>query len=410
MISDPPSVTDSSKDSAAQSATDSVTTTDSSAIGSMPPHPDEQNRQVRVRYAQLLNTAVFHPDPLAVESALATAADLGREWLRQGIPPEEVTDIHHEALMTLAREHPELTLGDVAQHLTAPLMEAYMAYSLAFREQLEQRAAALVNARLEQSRRLEAIGTLAAGIAHDFNNLLGSILGFTELLRDDFSPQSRELRYCENITLAGERARDLVRRMLTFARDLSDEPVQVDLNAAIRETLGLLKASLPVHLQVCYRSTVASASVLAAPSEIQQIVMNLCINAADAIGARMGNIDIALDWGLPPDTRGSAADPGHSTRANVAAAPSVGNPSLYLVLKVSDTGEGMSEETRQRVFDPFFTTKAPGKGSGLGLSVVHGIVGKLGGLLDVQSTPGQGTQFMIWLPSLDCDSGKAPGL
>lgn len=330
---------------------------------------DEEN--TRLRYAQLLHEVVFAADPLQAEAALAAAADLGREWVRHGVPPEEVADIHAEALLDLAQAHPELRFGEVAGQLTAPLMEAYMAYSLAFRQQLEKRAEALVNARLEQSRRLEAIGTLAAGIAHDFNNLLGSILGFNELLQDDLPPASRGEKYCQHIALAGGRARDLVQRMLAFARDLSDDPVPVELNGAIHEAMALLRASLPPKIHLEFDSLAPVAWVLAEPSEIQQVIVNLVVNAADAIGAQNGRVALSLGQGTSGFT-----------------------------LTVADNGEGIPTATLQRVFDPFFTTKEPGKGSGLGLSVVHGLVTKLGGDIAVSSLLGQGTTFTIHLPEL----------
>lgn len=329
------------------------------------------------RYAGLLERAVFASDPLAAESALAEAADLGRELVARGIPLEEVTEIHHDALVRLAQADPELRLAQVASQVTAPLMEAYMAYSLAFREQLERRSEALVNARLEQSRRLEAIGTLAAGIAHDFNNLLGAIVGFGELLGDELASGSPGQRYLGFIRQASFRARDLIARLLTFARETSDSPVPVEVVALVRETLDLLRASLPPDVHLTFAPEVHEAWVLAEPSQIQQIVMNLCINAADAVPGGRGLIDVAV------------------------ALPGVREQQRPMVrLSVRDDGEGMTPEVQRRVFDPFFTTKAPGKGSGLGLSVIHGLVTKLGGIIAVVSTPGAGSRFDVELPWL----------
>lgn len=328
------------------------------------------------RYAELLQRAVFAEDPLAMESALTEAADLGRELVALDIPLEEVGEMHHEALVHLAGSHPELPLSQAAERITVPLMEAYMAYSLAFRVQLEHRTEAIVNARLEQSRRLEAIGTLAAGIAHDFNNLLGVIIGFSELLGDELPADSAGGRQLEFIQQASFRARDLIARLLTFARNMADTPIAVEVVALTRETLNLLHASLPAGIRLRFMPAVTHAWVLAEPSQIQQIVMNLCINAADAIGHRQGTIDLGL-----------ALVPGADGRALVR-------------LTVQDDGEGMSPEVCQRVFDPFFTTKAPGKGSGLGLSVIHGLVGKLGGMIEIVSTPGAGSRFTIDLPRL----------
>jgi len=340
-------------------------------------------------YAEVLQRAVFARDALALEMALTEASDLGRDLIALEIPLEEVGELHHEALMHLSRANPDLPLSQIAARITAPLMEATMAYSLAFREQLERRASALVNARLEQSRRLEAVGTLAAGIAHDFNNILGAILGFSELLEDELAPESAGRRHLAYIQQASFRARDLIARMLTFARDLADSPVPVEVVALVRETLALLRASLPAGVRVGFTPAVDEAWVLAEPSQIQQIVMNLCINAADAIGQAQGHIEIEIEWVERPE--GGAAE----------------RPDLVR-LSVSDDGEGMTPEVRERVFDPFFTTKAPGKGSGLGLSVIHGLVGKLGGQIRIESAPGRGSRFVIELPRLILGADTAP--
>ncbi|MFD2111367.1 sensor histidine kinase [Thiorhodococcus fuscus] len=334
------------------------------------------------RYAELLQGAVFAEDPLAAETALADAADLGRSLVANEIPLEEVGELHHEALVQLAQTHPDLPLSQIADLITAPLMEAYMAYSLAFREQLERQSEEIVNARLEQSRRLEAIGTLAAGIAHDFNNILGAILGFSELLNDELPPDSVGQQHLEFIQQASFRARDLIARMLTFAREMGDDPIEIELVALTRETLDLVRVSLPRDVQLDFEPSIGEAWVLAEPSQIQQIVMNLCINAAAAIGSTPGRIQVGI---------------GLHTPASLAP---------LVRLTVEDDGEGMNQEVRERVFDPFFTTKEPGKGSGLGLSVVHGLVGKLRGSISVSSEPGSGTRFTIDLPRLH-QEGKA---
>jgi signal transduction histidine kinase len=329
------------------------------------------------RYAELLQRAVFADDPLTIEAALCEAADLGRELVVLEMPLEEVGEMHHEALIQLGNTHPDLMLTQVAGRITVPLMEAYMAYSLAFRVQLEQRTEMIVNARLEQSRRLEAIGTLAAGIAHDFNNILGVIVGFSELLSDELPANSSAQNHLGFIQQASFRARDLIARMLTFARTMADTPVPVEVVTLIQDTMTLLRASLPIAIRLDFTPAVPAAWVLAEPSQIQQIVMNLCINAADAINNRQGVIAVGLS--LVPSTAPARA---------------------MLRLTVQDDGEGMPPEICQRVFDPFFTTKAPGKGTGLGLSVIHGLVGKLGGMIAISSSPGAGSRFIIDLPQL----------
>ncbi|MTW21430.1 sensor histidine kinase [Allochromatium palmeri] len=342
---------------------------------------DSSTHDITRLYAEVLQRAVFAKDALALEMALTEASDLGRDLIVLEIPLEEVGELHHEALVQLARANPDLPLQQVAARITAPLMEATMAYSLAFREQLERRATTLVNARLEQSRRLEAVGTLAAGIAHDFNNILGAILGFSELLEDELAPDSSGQRYLEYIQQSSFRARDLIARLLAFARDLADTPVPVEVVALVRDTLTLLRASLPVGAQVAFNSEIDEAWVLAEPSQIQQIVMNLCINAADAIGQAPGHIEVGLEW---------------VQRLEDTAAETPG----WVRLSVRDDGEGMTSEVRERIFDPFFTTKEPGKGSGLGLSVIHGLVGQLGGRIEIESAPGAGSRFIIELPRL----------
>ena len=345
------------------------------------PRPTSPSPEIARRYAELLQRAVFAEDPLDAEAALADAADLGRQLVALEIPLEEVSEFHHEALIRLAQANPELALSQVAGRVTAPLMETYMAYSLAFRTQLELRAEAIVNVRLEQSRRLEAIGTLAAGIAHDFNNILGAILGFSEMLTDDLPADSLGQRHLAYIQQASFRARDLIAGLLTFARAMADTPTPTEVVGLVQETLNLLRASFPAAIRLDFAPSVAEGWVLAEPSQIQQIVMNLCINAADAIGNRQGRIQVGITQ-VPTTATGPAKTDG------------------LIRLTVRDDGEGMSRDVQQRVFDPFFTTKAPGKGSGLGLSVIHGLVGKLGGRIEIESTPGMGSLFTIDLPRL----------
>ena len=342
---------------------------------------DTPSSSIASRYAELLRQAVLAQDAFTLEAALTSAADLGREMLHRDIPLEEASELHHEALMRLLQTHPDLSLRQIAERITAPLMEAQMAYSLAFREQIERRAEDIVNARLEQSRRLEAIGTLAAGIAHDFNNILGAILGFSELLGDDLPAESPARRHLAYVQQASFRGRDLIARMLTFARAIADTPTPVEVVALTEETLDLLRVSLPTSIRLRFQPAVAAAWVLAEPSQIQQIVMNLCINAADAVGDRSGEIRVEI--AAIPATEGATESGTGQVR-----------------LTVEDDGEGMSPEVMQRVFDPFFTTKAPGKGSGLGLSVIHGLVGKLGGAIGIDSRRGAGSLFTIDLPEL----------
>jgi PAS domain S-box-containing protein len=235
-----------------------------------------------------------------------------------------------------------------------------------------------------ESSKLEAIGTLAAGIAHDFNNILASIVSFAELTAEDLTDGSDAQRNVRRIINGCFRARSLVNRMLDFARERPGKPVQVNIAFQVREALALLRASLPPSIQLSFASGMAgTTTILADPTQIMQIVMNLCINAAQAmdnhgiIGIRIDAADAIAD--APPQQRGG------------------------ICITVADTGSGMTPAVMERIFDPFFTTKAPGEGSGLGLSVVYGIVKTLGGVIQVSSSavlPSTGTQFHVFLPAL----------
>ena len=328
-------------------------------------------------YFNLLTQSVFSPDP---ESALADAAALGRVFIMQKLPPEDFLDIHHRAVLRLARENPDLRLRQIADRLTATLMEVSMAYSLGMRREWDKKEA--LSARLLEASRLEAVGTMAAGIAHDFNTILGLIQAHAELLKDEFKPDTPGAAHLRQITAASFRARDLVQRMLAFARQKSTQPVRLDVVPLIREALEMMRVSLSGAVQLVFTSELATADLMADPMQIQQVVMNLCVNATDAMG-------------------GSGLITLHLKRLTPAAAPA--DLLKQLCLEVVDTGCGMKPEVLKRVFDPFYTTKAPGHGSGLGLSVVHGIVTELKGVIQVESTPGVGSRFRLMLPYLDAD-------
>jgi signal transduction histidine kinase len=291
---------------------------------------------------------------------------------------EDITDRKSaEAELEKYRHH----LESLVDERTAALTLANEAAELAHRKS-EERLRAESEAKM-QSRKLEAVGTLAAGIAHDFNNILGSIIGFAEMTADELPPESRGGRNIAQILSGGFRARDLVARMLTFARVSPAQPVLVDVVGQVEEALALLRASLPPSVVVLFNDGLhgARATLNADPTHIMQIVMNLCINAAHAMDNRgLIRVDVRLASQVP--------DP----------------PSEYLggiCLSVGDRGSGMTPELIERIFDPFFTTKAPGGGSGLGLSVIHSIVQALGGAIRVYSSVAvghTGTQIAIFLP------------
>lgn len=334
------------------------------------------------RYASLLERFVLDNDRDNAEQNLAEAFELGRQFVEQSVPPDELMNIHHNALVQLARTQPNIGFADVADRITAPLLEMSMAYGLTFRKQSEERFNTMIRERYEQTSRLQAVGTLAAGIAHDFNNIIGGIWGYSELLHDDAKEQSPEQFKLEQIMKGCGRARDLVNRMLTFARQQTSAQHNLNLTEQVREALDLLTPSLKDNVSLTLIETVDNPTVHAAPGVLQQVIMNLCLNANDAIHS-VGHIRVHL--GVNPPAR--PAPPGHEHS---------------LCIRVSDTGSGMPPEIVEQVFNPFFTTKEPGHGSGLGLSVVHGIVTQLGGTIEVHSEcagSNTGTEFTLFIPA-----------
>lgn len=241
-----------------------------------------------------------------------------------------------------------------------------------------------VEAQLRQAQKMEALGTLAGGIAHDFNNILGIIMGYTEMARlqagEDDGAMQKELH---QVLAAAHRAKDLVLQILAFSRrsEQANQPVQPALLA--KEVLKMLRASLPSTIEI--KSDVASRSVVMAdPTQIHQVLMNLCTNAAHAMRESGGVLDVKLYdvQFMPEDPR-----------------PFGLNPVPHVCLLVKDSGHGIDPSIIDLIFDPFFTTKGKGEGTGLGLSVVHGIVKSYGGSIEVESTPGQGTSFRVFFPA-----------
>jgi PAS domain S-box-containing protein len=249
-----------------------------------------------------------------------------------------------------------------------------------------------LEAQLRQSQKMEAIGTLAGGIAHDFNNILGAILGYGELAQQQSAPGSALRRYLDNVLHAAERARLLVDRILGFSRSGLGERVPVHVQAVTEETLELLAASLPAGIRLEQKLLAGGAAVTGDPTQLHQVVMNLCTNALHAM-AHGGVLQVSLE-------RIALSEPRTLSRGSVSPGP-------HLRLTVSDTGSGIAPQVLERMFDPFFTTKGVGEGTGLGLSVVHGIVADLGGAIAVTTEAGHGTTFEIWLP-ISGEAGDSP--
>ena len=252
----------------------------------------------------------------------------------------------------------------------------------------------LMEVQLRESQKMEAIGTLAGGIAHDFNNILGAILGNLDLARQDVGAGHPALEPLEQILKASLRARILVQQILTFSHRQSEPAGRQAARPPVAETLALLRTTLPAGVQMQADLAEAPLFVLASATQLQQVVMNLCTNAWQALKDGVGSISVVLD----------------SVRMGDGVTPRVGHlpPGRYAHLRVSDDGTGMDASVRAHVFEPFFTTKPVGQGTGLGLAVVHGIVATLGGAITLDSAPGRGSTFDVYLPLLDAPVDTAP--
>jgi len=240
-----------------------------------------------------------------------------------------------------------------------------------------------LEARLNQKDKLEAVGTLAGGIAHDFNNILFPVIGFAEMLKGDLDRESRLHGYVDEILKASLRARDLVRQILMFSRKNEQVIVPIDLGPVVRESLKLLRASIPTTCNITHEITRDCGSVVADPTQIHQVVMNLVTNAFQSLEGGCGGVAVTL---------------GPVSGKEVPTSVSELSGCPLLKLSVTDTGKGMDKETQSKIFDPYFTTKPIGRGTGLGLSTVSGIIKHIGGTIQVHSHPGRGTRIEIFLP------------
>ena len=241
--------------------------------------------------------------------------------------------------------------------------------------------------KLRQTQKMEAIGTLAGGIAHDFNNMLGVIIGCSELAMENIPAASVTRTDLEKVLDAGLRAKALVRQILTFSRQSESELKPLLLPPFIKEVVKFLKATLPASVDISLVIAGNGNVVLADPIQMQQVLMNLCTNAAHAMQPDGGKIEVTM--------ADVSVDPQEHTDLEESS------PGKHIALCVKDTGHGIAPENLHRIFDPFFTTKKVGSGTGLGLSVVHGIVKTHGGQVNVQSAEGRGTTIQVLLPSLD---------
>jgi two-component system cell cycle sensor histidine kinase/response regulator CckA len=239
---------------------------------------------------------------------------------------------------------------------------------------------------LLQSQKMEAVGQLAGGVAHDFNNILTAIVGYTDLLAVDFQGNDRSLEDLDEIRKAARRAAALTRQLLAFSRKQVLEPRDIELNGLVQNLDKMLRSLITENIDLRAELSPDIAAVRADPNQIEQVIMNLAINARDAM-PKGGTLTI--------ETRNATLD------ADYAAQHVSVVPGEYVMLAVSDTGHGMDDKTKARIFEPFFTTKPEGRGTGLGLSTVYGIVKQSGGNIWLYSEPGKGTTFKVYLPAVD---------
>lgn len=259
-------------------------------------------------------------------------------------------------------------------------------FDLTERKQAEEERTAL-EAQLRQAHKMEAVGTLAGGIAHDFNNILAAILGYADMALDDTPDHSPAKYKIEQVLEAGNRAKELVKHILSFSRKEVKERVPVQIHQITKDALILLRASIPTTIEIKQNIDPQCGNILADPTQIHQVLMNLCTNAAQAMEEKGGILDVEL------------------TSVQLSTDDLVNDPNLkpghYVQLTVNDCGIGINQQHIDRIFDPYFTTKEVGKGSGMGLAVVIGIVKNHDGMIMVDSKPGEGTIFKIYFPKIE---------
>ncbi|WP_306549331.1 PAS domain S-box protein [Desulfobulbus sp.] len=241
-----------------------------------------------------------------------------------------------------------------------------------------------LQAQLIQAQKLEAIGTLAGGIAHDFNNILAAVIGYADMAKESVPPESRVAKDLEQILKAGHRAKDLVQHILAFSRQAATEPVTLYPALIVGEVIKMLRPSLPSTIAIEQQIDSKAGPVHIDPTQLHQILMNLCTNAYHAMEETGGQLTLGL-----------------ATRqldAEEASLQPQAQAGAYVQLTVADTGCGIAPDVRERIFDPFFTTKETGRGTGMGLSILHGIVAGNGGFITLDSAPGQGSVFRVHLP------------
>jgi CheY-like chemotaxis protein len=324
------------------------------------------------------------------ELALKMGAD---KFIRKPVEPDEFIKIVQGVIGDMEKGKVKPRKADLGEE-----KEVFKLYSESLVKKLEKKMLALereikqrklaekkrkkLEEELQQAQKMEAIGTLAGGIAHDFNNVLYSIIGYTELTMDDVPEGSLAQKNLTEVLKGALRAKNMVRQILAFSRkdDIQKKPVKIQ--PVVKEALKLLRASIPTAIEIRQSIDEDCGPVLAASTQIHQLVMNLATNAYQAMQEKGGLLELTL---MEEEIGSDDSNPDL-------------HPGRYLKLTVSDTGHGMNSVVMKKIFDPYFSTKGPGEGTGMGLAVVHGIVKSHGGDIKVFSKLGEGTTFHVYLP------------
>jgi signal transduction histidine kinase/ActR/RegA family two-component response regulator len=339
--------------------------------------------------------AVFNPAATQLfgcPAGSAIGSPLGRflpdvqALLQQGqVPDQAVLGEFHAATLQGAVVFVEISIS-LERGLTAGgggVITTLFVRDLTARKQAEAKRLAL-ETQLRESQKMQAMGTMAGGIAHDFNNILSAILGNVDLAKQDSAANAGALTSLNEIEKAGRRARDLVRQILTFSRNEPPRRTPMQLSEVVHETVRLVRVTLPPGVELKVQEAPDCSSVLADATQVEQALLNLCTNAILAVGQNKGWVRIEVN--------NTELDFPDCSRIGVP-------PGKYVDLSVKDSGSGITPVTLQRIFEPFFTTRQVGQGTGLGLSVVHGIMQTHQGGIDVGSTPGLGSTFHLYFPA-----------
>ncbi|MDB4879848.1 MAG: putative two-component hybrid sensor and regulator [Gemmatimonadetes bacterium] len=304
---------------------------------------------------------------------------------RTSVMPERLGATRGELYQHVTRDGRTIDVEISSDELTYGSTRVRLVVAIDVTERRRTEAALLASQeQLRQSQKMEAVGSLAGGIAHDFNNLLTAILGYCDLALEGLAPDATAAADVAEIRRAGLRAADLTRQLLAFSRRQVLKPLVFPLGPSVRQMENMLRRLISANIELDMRVAPDTPAVRADPTQLEQVILNLVVNARDAMsrGGRLVLRTGARELGEPCAVAGSALAPGR-----------------YAVLEVTDTGTGIAPEIRERLFEPFFTTKGRGQGTGLGLATVYGVMQQSGGGIEVTSTPGQGTSFTLYFPT-----------